>query len=227
MRPPAPVTAAEHGVWAEPFHATLVGHETVVVDEALAMAKVVLPLLARCVASPAKLALAVAVPAEVLLEYETVKDWENPPEPVAVAVQGVCAEPVYVTDVGHDTVVVVAVFDGFTVTTKVAGARSKVPPLLLDVRVREMVEVPAVSGVTVMVRVAPQLSKVTLDGLTVATEALEELTAVVSVVDPVRLQPLLPSLFVGSTASTVEPLDPPAVSVMLSAAASMVPSRLL
>jgi hypothetical protein len=58
--------------------------------------------------SPAKLAdaLAVDVPRLVLLPYDTVSDWESPPAPVTEAVQGSNADPVYVADGGHVTVVV-------------------------------------------------------------------------------------------------------------------------
>ena len=45
-----------------------------------------------------------AVPALVLDEYVTARVWLRPPAPVTVAVQGVCAVPLYVTLVGHVTV---------------------------------------------------------------------------------------------------------------------------
>ena len=70
------------------------------------MVKVLLPLLAVWFASPAKFALAVAVPAFVLFVYVTVTDWFSPPAPVTVAVHGVCAAPVYGTLAGQLTVVV-------------------------------------------------------------------------------------------------------------------------
>ena len=40
LKPPAPLTEAEHGVRAEPVYVSFVGHVTVVVDEALAIVKV-------------------------------------------------------------------------------------------------------------------------------------------------------------------------------------------
>jgi len=74
FNPPAPVTAAEHGVCAEPENVVVFGeHVTVVVDAALAMTNVVWlaedPLL---YASPANEAFAVAVPAFVFEAYVTV-----------------------------------------------------------------------------------------------------------------------------------------------------------
>ena len=42
---------------------------------------------------PAYAALAVTVPAFVFAVYDTLRLCENPPDPVTVAVQGVCAVP--------------------------------------------------------------------------------------------------------------------------------------
>ncbi len=53
---------------ARPVYVTLTGQVTVVVEPALPIVKVLLSLLPVWFASPAKLALAVAVPAFVLLE---------------------------------------------------------------------------------------------------------------------------------------------------------------
>ena len=73
---------------------TFDGHVTVVVEAALSIVKFLVPALALWLASPAKLALAVAVPALVLFEYVTVTAWLKPPGPVAAAVHGVSALPV-------------------------------------------------------------------------------------------------------------------------------------
>ena len=74
-------------------------------DGALLISKVALPLLPSWLASPAKVALALAVPAFVWFEYEGVNDSLRPPAPVAVAVHGVIGEPVYVIVAGQLTVV--------------------------------------------------------------------------------------------------------------------------
>jgi len=79
---------------------------SVVVDDALSIAKVLLSELAVWFTSPVKLAFAVAVPAFVLSEYVGVTVLFNPPAPVAAAVHGVSGDPVYVTDVGQVSVVV-------------------------------------------------------------------------------------------------------------------------
>jgi hypothetical protein len=68
LRPPTPVTAAVHGVRGEPVYVTEAGQLTMVTEMAWLMTKVALPLLASWFTSPAKLALALAVPAFVLLE---------------------------------------------------------------------------------------------------------------------------------------------------------------
>ena len=70
------------------------GQVTAVTEAALAMSNVALPLLASWFASPAKLALAVAVPTFVLFVYVGVSDALKPPAPVVVAVHGVSGEPV-------------------------------------------------------------------------------------------------------------------------------------
>jgi hypothetical protein len=62
------VTDALHGVLADPSYVTLAGQVTVVVDDALAIEKVLESLLPLWFASPAKVALADAVPAPVLSE---------------------------------------------------------------------------------------------------------------------------------------------------------------
>jgi hypothetical protein len=125
------------------------------------------------------------------------------------------------------TVTVGAVFGGgVTLTVNVAGARLKVPPVLLDVWLALMLAEPVATGVTVRAAVSLQLVNVTEDGLTVATLGLLELTDNTNVVLPVRLQPFLPSPFRGVTASVVVPSAPPAVRGMTSAAASIEASRL-
>jgi hypothetical protein len=65
--PPAPVAVAEHGVCGAPVKGAPRPHVTTVVDEAFAMLKLAEPALASWLASPVKLALAVAVPALVWL----------------------------------------------------------------------------------------------------------------------------------------------------------------
>jgi hypothetical protein len=102
----------------------------------------------------------------------------------------------------------------------------KVPPVLLLIWLSVIVEEPALSGMTVTVGTSPQLENVMLAGEAVATEGLLEFTLTTSVVDPVRLQPFLPSPFCVMTRNVVVPLGPPAVSAMLSEAASTVASRL-
>jgi hypothetical protein len=93
------------------------GQLTVVAEAALAISNVALLLLASWFTSPAKLAFAVAVPAFVLFVYVGVTDSFRPPAPVAVAVQGVRSEPVYVVGVsGQDT----AVVEGALLITNVA-----------------------------------------------------------------------------------------------------------
>ena len=67
---------------------------TVVSELALLISNVALPLLPSWLASPAKLALALAVPALVLFEYVGVNVSFKPPRPVAAAVHGVRGEPV-------------------------------------------------------------------------------------------------------------------------------------
>ena len=63
----APVTFAEHGSCADPLKVTLAGHDTVVVESAFSIVNVVESPLDVWLASPPKPALAVAVPAFVLL----------------------------------------------------------------------------------------------------------------------------------------------------------------
>jgi hypothetical protein len=70
------------------------GHVTAVTEAALLISKVLLSLLPVWFASPAKLALAFAVPALTLFVYDGVNVSLRPPTPVAVAVHGVMAEPV-------------------------------------------------------------------------------------------------------------------------------------
>jgi hypothetical protein len=111
-----------------------------------------------------------------------------------------------------------------TFTTKVAGARLNVPPLVFVPPVSEMVAVPAPTAVTVRTFVSPQAVNVTVLGETVATEVLFELTEAVNVVLPVRLQPFLPSPFVGSIYSVVVPVELGA-SASVSAVASIDESR--
>ena len=103
-KPPAPDTVAVHGVNADPVNTTDTGHDTTVVDEALEIVN------DTCDAddaawfpSPANAASAVAVPAFVLPEYDTVVVVDNPPTPDTDAVHGVNADPVNTTEPGHDT----------------------------------------------------------------------------------------------------------------------------
>ena len=63
----------------------------------------------------------------------------------------------------------------------VAGVRSNVPAVLLDVSESETVDEPEATGVTVTFGVAPHEVNVTELGLTVATPVLLELTATTSV----------------------------------------------
>jgi hypothetical protein len=66
-KPPAPVTVAVHGVKAEPVNTTEPGHDTTVTDAALEIVNDTCEADdALWLASPAKLASAVAVPALVL-----------------------------------------------------------------------------------------------------------------------------------------------------------------
>jgi hypothetical protein len=153
---------------------------------------------------------------------------ENPPAPVTLAVQGVFAVPSNSTDAGQDTVVVVAVRVGpLTVTVKVAGARLKVPPVSLDVWLSEIVVVPGAPDVTVRDFTSPHDPKVTLLGLAVATAGLEDRTPTTRVEDALKLQPFFTSPLVGSTLRVVEPIAPPEVRVIVSAAASMDASTVL
>jgi hypothetical protein len=92
------------------------GQLTAVTEAALLMSNVALPVLASWFASPAKLALAVAVPAFVLFVYDGVRDALRLPAPVAAAVHGVSGEPVYV----------VGVFGQVTVVSELALLISKV-----------------------------------------------------------------------------------------------------
>jgi hypothetical protein len=101
-----------------------------------------------------------------------------------------------------------------------------VPAVELVVRLSEIVADPALSGVTVTVWPSPQLENVMLVGDTVATNELLVFTPTTRVLDPVRLHPGFPSPDCGITFSVVVPVTPPAVSAMLSAAASTVMSRL-
>jgi len=57
-------------------------------------------------ASPANVAVAVAVPTLMLFVYTIVAVVLKPPAPATAAVHGVNAAPVYVTDAGHVTTVV-------------------------------------------------------------------------------------------------------------------------
>jgi hypothetical protein len=85
------------------------GQLTVVVEVAWPMVKVFESLLEEWLASPAKLALAVAVPALMLFVWFTVSDWLSPPIPVTVAVHGACAEPSKVNGPAGQLTVVVEV----------------------------------------------------------------------------------------------------------------------
>jgi hypothetical protein len=119
-----------------------------------------------------------------------------------------------------------------TFTTKVAGAKSKVPPVLLDVCVTVMVAEPTACGVTVRVFMSPHDVKVADVGLTVATVGVSDEMLTPSVVLPVKLQPLLPSrgvplLPVGFTYNVVVPFGPPTLRGMISAVESIVVSKLL
>jgi hypothetical protein len=103
--PPTPVTPTVHGVNADPVNKTEPGHDTTVTEVALEIVN------NTCdadepewLASPAKDASAVAVPAFVLPEYDTVVEVDNPPTPVTLAVHGVRAAPVNTTDTVHDNV---------------------------------------------------------------------------------------------------------------------------
>ena len=62
------MTVALHGVCAEPLYVTLAGQVSVVVEDAFPIVNVFESLLGSWFASPAKLALAPAVPAPVLFE---------------------------------------------------------------------------------------------------------------------------------------------------------------
>jgi len=105
--PPTPVTLTVHGVNADPVNTTEEGHDTTVTDAALAITKVrtgETP--GMWLPSPANPACAVAEPALVLPEYDTVADVDKPPTPVTVAVHGVTADPVNTTDTVHDNVTI-------------------------------------------------------------------------------------------------------------------------
>src|SRR5437660_668531 len=80
--PPALVPDALHGYCAAPVSGMVARQTTGVVEAALSIVNVFESLLAVWLASPAKLALPVAVPAAVLFKYETVSDWLRPPAPV-------------------------------------------------------------------------------------------------------------------------------------------------
>ena len=67
FKPPAPVAAAVHGVNGEPVYVVAdAGQVSAVTEAALVISNVAPPLLASWLASPAKLAFTVAVPAFVL-----------------------------------------------------------------------------------------------------------------------------------------------------------------
>jgi hypothetical protein len=87
----------------------------VVVLAAFLIVNIFESLLGVWLSSPAKLALAVAVPAFVLAAYVTVSAWFSPPAPVTLAVHGVCAVPSNVTKGGHVTAVVELAFSIFSV----------------------------------------------------------------------------------------------------------------
>jgi hypothetical protein len=123
-----------------------------------------------------------------------------------------------------------------TFTVNVAGAKSKVPPLLLETWDTVIVVEPVPSARTVTVLVSLQLVNVAgfcaLVRDAVATAGSLEFTPMTRVVLPVRLQPLFPSLGFGplplaTTLSVVLPSGPPTVSGMVSATASSVASTLL
>ena len=84
----------------------VLGHVTVVVDDALSIVKFLLSELALWFASPAKLYAALAVPAFVLLVYVAVGVKLRPPAPVTATVHGVSGDPVNVADDGQVTAVV-------------------------------------------------------------------------------------------------------------------------
>ena len=67
FNPPTPVAAAVHGVSGEPVYVSDAGHVRVVVDDALSIVNPPVPVLPSWFASPAKVALALAAPAFVLL----------------------------------------------------------------------------------------------------------------------------------------------------------------
>src|SRR3990172_6808702 len=69
------------------------------------IANELLPLLDSQLIPPAYAAAAVAVPTFTLPAWVTVNDSLRPPAPVTDAGQGVNADPVYVAEAGHDTVV--------------------------------------------------------------------------------------------------------------------------
>jgi hypothetical protein len=106
-----------HGVAAEPVYVTDAGHDTEAVvaapviwnDVALALPSQLVP--------PAYVAVTLTVPALTFGEYDTATGVLSPPTPVAVAVHGVCAAPVYATDAGQLMVVV----DGAAVIWKFAA----------------------------------------------------------------------------------------------------------
>src|SRR5581483_3184109 len=112
-----------------------------------------------------------------------------------------------------------------TLTVKVAGAVSKLPPVLLPVWVRVIVEVPAVPGVTWIVRESPQLVNVRLDGETVAVAGFDDATEKPAVVEPVRLQPCLPSPFAWLTRKVTVVALAPTLRLRVSAVASIVASK--
>ena len=103
---PATPSASADATFAVPSY--VLADQVITTDEAaLLIVKFLESLLLVWFESPAKLAVAVAVPAFVLLEYKTLSDWLSPPAPVTAAVHGVCADPLYVTLLGEQVTTVV------------------------------------------------------------------------------------------------------------------------